>query len=148
MTAIKSDPMADVFKRMIRLEMKSANRKTHMMWFKYIENKIQLNWVKKYRRLNFKSCVEYLHYYSENIYFHDIKIFHNKSRIVRKTIHFYRRMQLFGKIPTSARDAAMPSQRIDSQGKHLIVFQTRVKKTYHSSQHIRTCTMPFSSFVN
>ena len=118
-TAITSDPMADVFKRMIRLEMKSASRETHMMWFKYIDNEIQLNWVKKYRRLNLKSCVEYLQYYSKNIYFHDIKSFHYKSRIVRKTIHFYRRMQLFGKVRTSARDAAMPSPRIDSQGKNL-----------------------------
>ena len=127
-TAIKSDPLTDVFKRIIRLEVKSASRETHMMWLKYIENEIQLNWVENNRRLNFKSCVEYLQYYSENIYFQDIKIFHNKSRIVRKTIHFYRRMQLFGKIRTSARDAAMPSPRIDSQGKNLITTLTLVKK--------------------
>ena len=63
--ATKSDPMADVFKRIIRLVMKSAGRETHMMWFQYIENEIQLHWVEKNRRLNFKSCVEYLQYYSE-----------------------------------------------------------------------------------
>ena len=63
-TAIKNDPMADVFKRIIRLEMKFASRETHMMWFKYIENEIQLNWVEKNRRLNFKFFVEYLQYHS------------------------------------------------------------------------------------
>ena len=119
MTVTKGDPIADVFKRIIQSEMKSVSRETHIMWFKYIEKEIQIKWVEKNRRLNFKSCVEYLQYYSKNVYFQDIKVFHNKSRIVRKTIHFFRRLQLFGKIRTSARDAAMPSPQIDSKGKKL-----------------------------